>query len=874
MPLNLVFTQAGTFTIDDNGIPGDNISVIRDSNGVVIFTFAHPADALGLTVNVPGVNLIINFTDSLGAADFTIGSLTNAAITPDSVVMQNVQTTGDVTIVSNTSIVEGSDADAAPDIVSGTLIMSAVSGIGAPGAAIETQTSFMEAETVTGGLTITNFGSVQIGGITDFVNGLDVLTSGDLNFAAIGSIFLSDIDLDAGTNPPNPPAQTIHGGDVSGNVSLTANGFLTDIITNTDTDAISAPRGNISLTAGRDIAFGTIGVDFDNDVRANGSVTINAGRDFLLDGFSDLSSDDFFNNTGGSVVINTGRNVHLRNIAGSDATVTASGTAGADVIITTGFGGALILDAPSTTALNSSSGDVIVNADRMLINASSGITANSGTVTLNPATSGRGVILGSASDAAFAVELSDAELDRVFTGDLIIGGNNAGQVRVIAPVSFAALDLFIRSGANISVESSFSTNVLGSITLSALGSIFQLAATTITTGAFQAFVDAVDTDPGIGGVAAFSGNVSVTSSVINGNLDADTLSGNGAANLILGFGGNDTLRGFGGGDTLDGGTGADAMFGGLGDDNFVVDNAGDTVNESVGEGNDTVSAGVSYTLTAGAEIELLTTGFIVGTAAIDFTGNELANQIWGNNGANSINGGGGVDVLLGFGGNDTINGGTGADTMVGGTGNDTYFVDNVGDSIGEAAGEGFDIVAAGVDYTLAAGTEIELMTTGFIAGTAPINFGGNDLANQIWGNNGANSINGGGGNDALFGFGGNDTLNGGVGADLLVGGDGVDTFAFTTALGAANVDAVNDMVAGIDKIALDDAIFTGLPLGPLAAGAFRSGASAADADDRIIYNPATGALIFDADGNGGGVGVQFATLATGLSLAATDFTVI
>ena len=60
MPLSLIFIQPGTYTIDDNGIPGDNISVIRDSNGVVIFTFGHPADALGFTVSTPGVNIIVN----------------------------------------------------------------------------------------------------------------------------------------------------------------------------------------------------------------------------------------------------------------------------------------------------------------------------------------------------------------------------------------------------------------------------------------------------------------------------------------------------------------------------------------------------------------------------------------------------------------------------------------------------------------------------------------------------------------------------------------------------------------------------------------------------------------------------------------------
>ena len=53
MPLNLIFTNPGTYTIEDNGIPGDNTSVIKDGSGTVIFTFAHPADSLGF-VNFEG----------------------------------------------------------------------------------------------------------------------------------------------------------------------------------------------------------------------------------------------------------------------------------------------------------------------------------------------------------------------------------------------------------------------------------------------------------------------------------------------------------------------------------------------------------------------------------------------------------------------------------------------------------------------------------------------------------------------------------------------------------------------------------------------------------------------------------------------------
>ncbi|HEY5712949.1 MAG TPA: pre-peptidase C-terminal domain-containing protein [Allosphingosinicella sp.] len=379
----------------------------------------------------------------------------------------------------------------------------------------------------------------------------------------------------------------------------------------------------------------------------------------------------------------------------------------------------------------------------------------------------------------------------------------------------------------------------------------------------------------IGGLAAID---------FTGNEFANQIWGNTAGNILGGGGGNDALFGFGGNDILVGGTGADLLAGGTGNDTMFVDDAGDIALESIGEGYDVVAAALSYTLRAGSEIELLTTGFIAGTAAIDFTGNELANQIWGNDGVNILNGGGGNDELFGFGGSDTL---------VGGTGNDTMFIDSAGDNIVEAADEGYDVVAAGLSYTLGAGVEIELITTGFIGGIAAIDFTGNDFTNQIWGNAAGNILNGGGGNDALFGFDGNDTLNGGTGSDALFGGNGADTidggadsdtligesgadiFAFTTTLGATNVDTITDFVSGADRIALDDAVFVGIGgLGALNANAFVNGTTAQDADDRILYDAATGNLFFDADGNGAGAAVLFATLQGHPPIAASDFMVI
>jgi Ca2+-binding RTX toxin-like protein len=74
---------------------------------------------------------------------------------------------------------------------------------------------------------------------------------------------------------------------------------------------------------------------------------------------------------------------------------------------------------------------------------------------------------------------------------------------------------------------------------------------------------------------------------------------------------------------------------------------------------------------------------------------------------------------------------------------------------------------------------------------------------------------------------------------------------------------------------LENAIFTaaGAP-GTLAASAFFIGAAAHDADDRIIYNNATGTLIYDSNGTGAGGATQFATLTTGLTLTNNNFQIV
>ncbi|NRP75406.1 Alginate lyase 7 [Ensifer psoraleae] len=127
----------------------------------------------------------------------------------------------------------------------------------------------------------------------------------------------------------------------------------------------------------------------------------------------------------------------------------------------------------------------------------------------------------------------------------------------------------------------------------------------------------------------------------------------------------------------------------------------------------------------------------------------------------------------------------------------------------------------------------------------------------------------------LNGGAGNDLVNGGAGKDTLSGGIGNDTFFFNTALNATtNIDRITDFSVPADTIRLENAVFTVLgTVGTLAAAAFHLGSAAHDADDRIVYNPSTGGLVYDSNGNAAGGAVQFATLSTGLSLTHADFLV-
>ena len=145
------------------------------------------------------------------------------------------------------------------------------------------------------------------------------------------------------------------------------------------------------------------------------------------------------------------------------------------------------------------------------------------------------------------------------------------------------------------------------------------------------------------GAGAVNGTGNSAINTISGNSGSNTLNGAGGDDTLNGNAGNDSLNGGAGDDTIDGGAGADTMAGGAGDDIFVVDNAGDVVTESSGQGIDgVVTALASYTLAPNVEI-------LVGASNVGqtLTGNSLSNAIFGSEGNDRISGGGGIDYLTG-----------------------------------------------------------------------------------------------------------------------------------------------------------------------------------------------------------------------------------
>jgi Ca2+-binding RTX toxin-like protein len=372
---------------------------------------------------------------------------------------------------------------------------------------------------------------------------------------------------------------------------------------------------------------------------------------------------------------------------------------------------------------------------------------------------------------------------------------------------------------------------------------------------------------------------------------ADDLTGGGGDDTLYGYGGADRLRGGAGADSAWGGGGADTLSGGD-DDDWLEGGAGNDRLDG-GPGHDVAvydyswldapvgfsAAPIGTTANLSLPDGLGTTDTLLDVEAVSLVGSDFADTLAGS---------AGDDIVAGGAGNDTLDGGGGWDVAVydyyaaiagvrfdGGdvVPNRAVMVD-AGDA-GLDRLTGIEALAVyGSDY---ADTLVGSQGNDFLEGySGNDRIGGGAGADLVYGDEGKDKLAGAGGDDWLYGDAGADLLRGGTGNDELFGGAGADRFRFDTRADAdTNVDGIADFVAGSDRIELDDAAFGGIgPRGALPAAAFVAGSIATGAEDRVLYDAASGWLYFDADGSGTAAAVPFAVLAPGTPLGAADILIV
>ncbi|OKH44329.1 hypothetical protein NIES30_22820 [Phormidium tenue NIES-30] len=158
--------------------------------------------------------------------------------------------------------------------------------------------------------------------------------------------------------------------------------------------------------------------------------------------------------------------------------------------------------------------------------------------------------------------------------------------------------------------------------------------------------------------------------------------------------------------------------------------------------------------------------------------------------------------------------------------------------------------------------------------------GGNDRIRGLSGDDllrggiGHDWLSGNDGDDILLGEDGNDILISGKGIDTLTGGEGHDSFRFNNLHQGG--DIITDFATQSDRILIRAAGFNcelkaGAPISP---DQFSLGIAATDCKDRFIYNPLSGELFFNPEGNGCQAQVLLATLSGAPDLSNANIVVV
>ncbi|QDM41011.1 calcium-binding protein [Altererythrobacter sp. TH136] len=458
-------------------------------------------------------------------------------------------------------------------------------------------------------------------------------------------------------------------------------------------------------------------------------------------------------NLGGATVNVTGSNV-AQVINGTAASETLNGAGGVDTLVGGGGSDTYVVDVDGEVITEAQAADtdvLIFNGTTGGFNLAEGVDVEImavGDSTTGARLGSSGDINGAAAGTPGVYLVGNSLAQTIFGGggnDILNGDRGAtGAADVL--VGGAGNDIYRVYGQDDQVhEFAFDSTgaLLGGVPSNAGGNdiVYTSADYSLATNVAN-----------IGGTVGGAGDyVETLSAADQSSTTGLNLTGSGIANKIIGAQGNDTLDG--------GGGGVDTLQGLGGNDTYTIRNTGDVILEAVGGGTDTVNLGAvgvtmtSYTLNAGAEVEVINLGGTVTSA----TGNSFAQVI---NGARNSDG-----TALAV--NETISGGGGADTLRGGGGNDLYLVGNPEVVLQDTLGDngvyytsntgGINVGNAVTVSTIRAQNADGTLTTG------DVYLVGNNQAQEIFGNTGNNILNGAGG---LTSDGRGDTLSGGAGDDI------------------------------------------------------------------------------------------------------------
>lgn len=459
-------TSGGTGTVNVVGTAGNG--TVNGSRGVFVVSSGQISSGGSGNVTVTGTGGTGSASANVGVSVQDIGSAISSG---SGVVSVTGQGGGSGTGGQNYGILVASGAQVTAGSNGAVSLMgTAASNNGSNNAGVRIDGSGSTVTSSGGAVSVTGLGRAAISGSGFGNSGVVVSNNGRITAGSNGAVSVNGMGSASGSGGnnhgvyvnanPGTSAIASSGGDVqvigqgggsgfgnhgvfvdfngqitaggTGNVTVVGTGGSTGssvgvkVAGNTFSSAIiTSSGGSVRVTGqggGAVVGTATHGVD----VEVNGQITAGGTGTVTVEGTGGIGSSG--NNQG--VLVNGTSST----IASNGGSVEVAGTAGAGSSPSS-FAVRVLASGTISTAFNG--GAIILVGDSMDIDSSAAVNAGANTATLKPrtATGTLGINLGGADVTASTLGLTDAELDRITAGTLLIGNGTAGTITISAAIS-------------------------------------------------------------------------------------------------------------------------------------------------------------------------------------------------------------------------------------------------------------------------------------------------------------------------------------------------------------------------------------------------------------------------------------------------------